>query len=105
MIIIIGRTGLAIAAYLVHCGAAATAQEALQIFGEKRTMNGKGVTIPSQMRYVQYYENSLKNPVKDVPTFQLMHIRFVTTPNFDVVKDLCNVHVLQAMKVTYNLYI
>ena len=54
-----GRTGLVVAAYLVHCGLAKSADEALAIFAQKRTRNEKGVTIPSQIRYVHYYESLL----------------------------------------------
>lgn len=50
-----GRTGLMIAAFLVYTDAAASTVEALNFFGLKRTSNGKGVTIPSQMRYVDPY--------------------------------------------------
>lgn len=45
-----GRTGLIIAAYLVYAGLAPSTTAALKIFGDCRTSNGKGVTIPSQMR-------------------------------------------------------
>lgn len=45
-----GRTGLMIAAYLVYAGLEPNTTAALRFFGEKRTTNGKGVTIPSQMR-------------------------------------------------------
>jgi phosphatidylinositol-3,4,5-trisphosphate 3-phosphatase/dual-specificity protein phosphatase PTEN len=54
-----GRTGLMIACLLLHTKEAATAQEALECFANKRTANGKGVTIPSQIRYVHYYEQCL----------------------------------------------
>lgn len=50
-----GRTGTLIAAYLVHCGACSTADEAVSEFGIRRTRNGRGITIPSQQRYVRYY--------------------------------------------------
>jgi len=80
-----GRTGLIIAAYLVYAGLSPSTTAALRLFGEKRTTNGKGVTIPSQMRYVHYFEQSLK---RDFPaaTYQLRHFRLHTVPNFDVVR-------------------
>ncbi|KAF9980498.1 hypothetical protein BGZ75_008356 [Mortierella antarctica] len=54
-----GRTGVMICAFLVHCGA--TADDAIKLYGEKRTHDGCGVTIPSQLRYIHYYEQFLES--------------------------------------------
>ncbi|KAF9171599.1 hypothetical protein BGX20_007279 [Mortierella sp. AD010] len=54
-----GRTGVMICSFLVHCGA--TAEEAIKLYAEKRTLDGCGVTIPSQIRYIQYYEQFLES--------------------------------------------
>jgi len=51
-----GRTGTMIASYMVYTGMCETAGDALRVFGQRRTANGKGVTIPSQIRYVHYFE-------------------------------------------------
>jgi phosphatidylinositol-3,4,5-trisphosphate 3-phosphatase/dual-specificity protein phosphatase PTEN len=75
-----GRTGLVISTYLMHCGFKASAEQALKFFGVARTANAKGVTIPSQMRYVHYYEQILRLGFPVTYTYRVTHVRFRGVP-------------------------
>ena len=54
-----GRTGVMIVCYLLFSGLCQTADEALTHYASQRTLNGRGVTIPSQIRYIKYFETFL----------------------------------------------
>jgi phosphatidylinositol-3,4,5-trisphosphate 3-phosphatase and dual-specificity protein phosphatase PTEN len=51
-----GRTGTLISCYLMYSGLADNASDAITYYGYKRFSHGKGVTQPSQIRYVHYFE-------------------------------------------------
>jgi phosphatidylinositol-3,4,5-trisphosphate 3-phosphatase/dual-specificity protein phosphatase PTEN len=75
-----GRTGFIIACYLTYTQKEewATADLSLKFFGDQRTKNGKGVTIPSQIRYVHYFEETLKaqrGERKAIPASRPLHLK------------------------------
>ena len=54
-----GRTGVMIVCYLIFSGLCQNSDEALAHYAKQRTLNNKGVTIPSQIRYIKYFETFL----------------------------------------------
>ena len=54
-----GRTGVMIVCYLIFSGLCQNTDEALVHYASQRTLNNKGVTIPSQIRYIKYFETFL----------------------------------------------
>lgn len=54
-----GRTGLMICAYLLYSGRFNSPAKSMEYYGDKQTKDGKGVTIPSQKRYIKYYNTVL----------------------------------------------
>lgn len=77
-----GRTGLFLCAFLMHIGRCRTATEALELFGSKRTEDGEGVTIPSQQRYVRYYERAIRGHdiVRNIPERHIYCLNVTTVP-------------------------
>ena len=55
-----GRTGLVLCCYMQFTEECKSPEEALAVYGHARTQNGKGVTIPSQIRWVHYFGEYLK---------------------------------------------
>jgi len=75
-----GRTGTVICAWMLYNGMWSTAREALLYYGAARTADGKGVTIPSQIRYVYYYEDMVKSGPKLRPPYFLLNIKMSPLP-------------------------
>ncbi|CAK9084441.1 unnamed protein product [Durusdinium trenchii] len=55
-----GRTGLVCSCLLLREGLQTSATEALETYAERRTHDRKGITIPSQIRYVKLYAQILR---------------------------------------------
>ena len=54
-----GRAGVMIVCYLFFSGLCQTVDAALRHFAKQRTINNKGVTNASQIRYIRYFESFL----------------------------------------------
>jgi protein-tyrosine phosphatase len=54
-----GRTALVICCYLLYAKLCPTASAALDLFNSRRTVDGSDVAMPSQRRYVGYFERWL----------------------------------------------
>ena len=55
-----GRTGVMICSYLVFSHLCETSEKAFRYYARIRTKNNTGVTIPSQRRYIKYFETFLQ---------------------------------------------
>ena len=90
-----GRTGVMICCLMQFLGMFPTANEALAFYGAQRTSNAKGVTIPSQARYVRWYGEYLQRLARGVAVpaeigaasyedceLVLHCVRITTVPNF-----------------------
>ncbi len=76
-----GRTGVMICAYLMYCGMWATSEDSLQFYASARTQNSKGVTIPSQVRYVYYYEQVLHAGLRDEKRLKVRRVSLTPHPH------------------------
>ena len=72
-----GRTGTFICCLLLYMKFFETAEECLLYYGLMRVGTVKGVTVPSQIRYVHYFESILKNNIPHPITFKTIVIRRV----------------------------
>lgn len=73
-----GRTGMIMACLLMHVKKAKRASEALAYYDRKRTYNGKGVTIPSQIRWVNHYEAIIREQgLRPLQWLQIVRVEVV----------------------------
>lgn len=59
-----GRTGTTIACFLIYSGLCQNFMQALTFYGHQRFENGRGVTQPSQQRFVQYFSMANQRVIK-----------------------------------------
>ncbi|CAI5740627.1 unnamed protein product [Peronospora destructor] len=73
-----GRTGTVIACYLAWAGQFSNAMESLQYVAEQRQTSVEKLTIPSQRRYIQYFNNVMEG-VKPRPSALLLRRVIINT--------------------------
>jgi phosphatidylinositol-3,4,5-trisphosphate 3-phosphatase/dual-specificity protein phosphatase PTEN len=87
----LGRTGTAISAYLLYSGMFTDADEAMDFFASMRTASCRGVKVPSQRRYVKYFQQILagiKRPADFRPpkTLRMKTLAMQPVPDIDLLK-------------------
>ncbi len=85
-----GRTGTMICAYLLFTGIAFNSVEAFEIYGTRRSKEKRGVTVPSQRRYIQHFETYLSCNFQR-PYFKLIPKiiqNFLTKPKGNLLKKI-----------------
>ncbi|KAG9284695.1 hypothetical protein G9A89_002926 [Geosiphon pyriformis] len=71
-----GRTGTIICCYLLYVGICKTSDEAMQVFAQKRSRAGRGLTIKSQIRYLRQFEVFIRRREKYVP--KMVKLQYLT---------------------------
>eukprot|EP00056_Hartaetosiga_gracilis_P009470 m.136213 g.136213 ORF g.136213 m.136213 type:complete len:711 (-) comp13134_c0_seq1:2124-4256(-) len=91
-----GRTGVMICSYFLYSRCVSDPFVAMAKFGTMRTTNGKGVTIPSQKRYIGYFSKCIEAGVPPTPKHKVLKTIVVNVvPNCDVnggCQPYCNVY-------------
>ena len=91
-----GRTGVMIVCYLIFSGLCETSDEALEHYAYMRTLNKKGVTIASQIRYIKYFETFLS------ANFERPFLKFIPKIiKFDLNKNYPNMILNYNTDMTY----
>eukprot|EP01012_Entosiphon_sulcatum_P011442 TRINITY_DN16956_c0_g1_i1.p1 TRINITY_DN16956_c0_g1~~TRINITY_DN16956_c0_g1_i1.p1 ORF type:complete len:384 (+),score=29.31 TRINITY_DN16956_c0_g1_i1:120-1271(+) len=76
-----GRTGVVACCYLLRSGQCSDAETSMVYYGERRSKKRRGVTIPSQRRYVEYYAAALRaGRLQSLPWRQLQLVSLSITP-------------------------
>ncbi len=95
-----------ICCYLLYSRQFTKSYDALRYYGMMRTKNKKGVTIPSQLRYIYCFETALnKNWTRDQvprPEYLITKIRMVTVPQLNFMGGSEPWFMIHYNGVTYN---
>lgn len=73
-----GRTGTSICAFFLFSGLSDITKDAINFYGWRRFSHGRGVSQPSQVRYIHYFEKVYKGQVV-APVIKILDKVIVTT--------------------------
>lgn len=102
-----GRTGTMVCCYMLHSKQFPSANEALNYYGTMRTHDRKGVTIPSQRRYVNYYARLVQEKLIYTPiTLFIREIHIEPLPQFNGAQGSLQFSISEFTKKVYtsNIY-
>ncbi|XP_026472712.1 phosphatidylinositol 3,4,5-trisphosphate 3-phosphatase and dual-specificity protein phosphatase PTEN isoform X3 [Ctenocephalides felis] len=98
-----GRTGTMVCCYMIHSGKFTASADALAHYGQMRTHDRKGVTIPSQRRYVDYYAQLVRDSLKYEPvTVHIVDIVLLPAPVLSNAQGNLHFSISQSNKKMYN---
>lgn len=83
-----GRTGLMICSWLLYNKEWTDPNDAMNFYAAMRTYNMKGVTIPSQIRYIKYFGIARLNGIPEMKTLYLNKLTFFKYPKISSSSDL-----------------
>lgn len=79
----IGRTKLLVCCFLLKKKLVTSVEEAIELFHIKRFADDNHTSIPSQLRYLQYFYEDMTNPILLTPLYLIRSITLSSIPNFD----------------------
>lgn len=83
-----GRTGLMICSWLLYSKEWTDPNDAMNFYAAMRTYNQKGVTIPSQIRYIKYFGESRLNGIPEMKTLYLSRMTMPKLPKLSTGGEL-----------------
>ena len=78
-----GRTGTAVACFLLYSGLTDNVEDAIRFYGRKRFSTGVGVRNPGQIRWVVFFNLILRGVIKSPSMRILSKVTMNTVPHFN----------------------
>ena len=97
-----GRTGTVISSMLVFAGYFTKADDALEFYARKRFSNRRGVTQPSQRRYVNYFEDVYKLKVVSPAPKEFRRFVIYTKPDISKFRPYFEIYHSDAKTLVYS---